>query len=41
MGWDQVRGVMERAVARGFARRAHDEVTKIWVDENALLKRHK
>ena len=41
MGWDQVRGVMERAVERGLARRADDEVTYIGVDEKALLKRHR
>lgn len=41
MGWDQVRGVMERAVERGLARRADDDVTSIGVDEKALLKRHR
>ena len=41
MGWDQVRGVMERAVERGLARRADDEVIYIGVDEKALLKRHR
>ena len=41
MGWDQVRGVMERAVERGLARRADDEVIYIGVDEKALLKQHK
>ena len=29
LGWDQVRGVMERAVEQGLARRADDEVTYI------------
>jgi transposase len=41
MGWDQVRGVMMRAVERGMARRADDDVTYIGVDEKALLKRHR
>jgi transposase len=41
MGWDQVRGVMARAVERGVARRADDQVTFIGVDEKALLKRHR
>ena len=41
MGWDQVRGVMERAVERGLARRADADVTYIGVDEKALLKRHR
>lgn len=41
MGWDQVRGVMLRAVERGLARRADDDVTYIGVDEKALLKRHR
>ena len=41
MGWDQVRGVMHRAVERGLARRSDDDVTYIGVDEKALLKRHK
>jgi transposase len=41
MGWDQVRGVMERAVERGLARRSDDDVIYIGVDEKALLKRHK
>jgi transposase len=41
MGWDQVRGVMDRAVDRGLARRADDEITFIGVDEKALLKRHR
>lgn len=41
MGWDQVRGVMERAVELGLARRADDAVTFIGVDEKALLKRHR
>jgi len=41
MGWDQVRGVMERAVERGMARRTTDEITFIGVDEKALLKRHR
>jgi transposase len=41
MGWDQVRGVMTRAVERGIARRSDDQATFIGVDEKALLKRHR
>lgn len=41
MGWDQVQKVMLRAVERGLARRADDDVTYIGVDEKALLKRHR
>lgn len=41
MGWDQVRGVMTRAVERGLARRSDDQVSFIGVDEKALLKRHR
>lgn len=40
MGWDQVRGVMERAVERGESRRSHTAAAHIGVDEKAIKKGH-
>lgn len=38
MTWDEAWGIKERAVARGLARRTHDEVARLGVDEKALAK---
>lgn len=41
VGWDVIDGVIQRAVARGLARRnANAEVTALAVDETAFKKRH-
>lgn len=40
LGWDQVHGVMERAVRRGLLRRQDRKLDHIAVDEKALLKGH-
>lgn len=40
LGWDQVHGVMRRAVARGLARRKGMELQYLAVDEKAMLKGH-
>lgn len=39
--WDQVRAVMERAVARGLARRGEEAMPYLAVDEKAIAKRHR
>ena len=41
LSWDTVDGVMQRAVARGLARRKVHLPTKIGVDEKAFKKGHK
>lgn len=38
--WDQVKAVMERAVARGLARRGDEVMPYLAVDEKAIAKRH-
>ena len=38
--WDQVSGIMERAVSRGLARREVELPTHIGVDETSFQKRH-
>jgi transposase len=38
--WDEAWGIKARAVRRGLARRAHEVVTHIGVDEKAIAKRH-
>ena len=38
--WDQVDGIMQRAVRRGLARRADLAPTRIGVDETSFQKRH-
>ena len=38
--WDQVDGIMQRAVRRGLARRAAIEPTRIGIDETSFQKRH-
>lgn len=39
--WDQVNAVMERAVARGLARRGDEAMPYLAVDEKAIAKRHR
>lgn len=41
LSWDEVHGIMERAVARGLARRQADPIPRIGVDEKAFRKGHK
>ena len=38
--WDEARGMQERAVRRGLARRSHAPVARIGIDEKSFLKRH-
>lgn len=38
--WPQVHGIMERAVARGLARRSDEVIPYLGVDEKAFVKRH-
>ena len=38
--WDEARGIQERAVRRGRARRSHAPVARIGIDEKRFLKRH-
>ncbi len=38
--WDEARGIMERAVRRGLARRPQEPVARLGVDEKSFLKRH-
>jgi transposase len=40
MSWDEVSGVMERAVRRGLARRPRLSLKRIGVDETSFQKRH-
>lgn len=39
-GWDAIWGVLERAVARGLARKPHRLPARLGVDEKAFRKRH-
>lgn len=41
VGWDQVRGVMERAVERGEARKQAAPIRYLGIDEKAILKGHR
>jgi transposase len=41
LSWDEVHGIMERAVARGLKRREAEEVPYIGVDEKAFRKGHR
>lgn len=41
LSWDEVHGVMERAVKRGLARRQAEPVPRLGVDEKAFRKGHK
>ena len=40
LSWDQVDGIMQRAVRRGLARRKNFEPERIGVDETSFQKRH-
>lgn len=41
ISWDQAHHIMERAVERGLARRAHVGLKHLGVDEKAIAKRHR
>jgi transposase len=41
LSWDEIHGIMERAVKRGLARRQAEEIPKLGVDEKAFRKGHK
>jgi transposase len=41
ISWDEARGIMERAVARGLGRREADIVAYLGVDEKAIRKGHR
>jgi transposase len=41
ISWDQAHHVMQRAVERGLARRAHSRLSHLGVDEKAIAKRHR
>jgi transposase len=40
LSWDEVHGIMERAVERGLARRKAEPLPRLGVDEKAFRKRH-
>lgn len=40
LSWDEARGIQERAVRRGLARRVSEPVARIGIDEKSFLKRH-
>lgn len=40
LGWDQIDGVMQRAVARGLKRRAFGPLARLCIDETSFQKRH-
>lgn len=39
--WDEAWGIKERAVTRGLARRGHEVVVHLGVDEKAVVKRYR
>ena len=39
--WDEAWGIKARAVARGLARRGHEVIARLGVDEKAVAKRHR
>lgn len=41
LSWDEIHGIMERAVERGLARRKAEEIPYLGVDEKAFRKGHK
>jgi transposase len=41
ISWDEGWGIKGRAVKRGLARRGHDVVARLGVDEKAMAKRHR
>ena len=40
LSWDEIHGIMERAVKRGLERRQAEPVTQLGVDEKAFRKGH-
>ena len=40
LSWDQIDGIMQRAVERGLARRAPSKLTRIGIDETSFQKGH-
>ena len=40
LSWDEARGIQERAVRRGLARRQRKPVARLGIDEKSFLKRH-
>lgn len=40
LSWDEARGIQERAVRRGLARRTREPVSRLGIDEKSFLKRH-
>jgi len=41
LSWDEIHGIMERAVERGLARRKTEQIAYLGVDEKAFRKGHK
>ena len=41
LSWDEVDGIMKRAVKRGFACRKEDPLTYVWIDEKSFLSGHR
>ncbi len=41
LSWDEIHGIMERAVARGLERRQAEPLPQLGVDEKAFRKGHK
>jgi transposase len=41
LSWDEIHGIMERAVKRGLARRQAEEIPQLGIDEKAFRKGHK
>jgi transposase len=41
LSWDEIHGIMERAVERGLERRKAEELTQIGIDEKAFRKGHR
>src|SRR5260370_2716518 len=41
LSWDEIHGIMERAVERGLARRKAEKIPHLGVDEKAFRKGHK
>ena len=41
ISWDEGCGIKARAVKRGLARRSHEVVARLGVDEEAIAKRHR
>ena len=41
LSWDEIPGIMERAVERGLARRKAEKIPRLGVDEKAFRKGHK